>query len=106
MHPTVLKPKQARNKAFLRNKTSRAEMAGLKKCLTTIDLNEREERLKNHLRDFLKAAYYDKYSVNTMGKTDFMIHTGNTAKSPAGVLPEVKLLQTTADINKNRHYGA
>jgi adenine-specific DNA-methyltransferase len=94
MHSTILKPKQALNKAYLRNKTSRDEVEKFKNALCAlldnIDLNESEEHLKNHLRDFLKFVYYDKYSINTKGKTDLVIHTGNTTKSPAGVLVEVK----------------
>ncbi|GHA57428.1 DUF7149 domain-containing protein [Pontibacter akesuensis] len=73
LHHT-LKPKQALNKAYLCLKTSRADMEGFKTTLRTlldsINLQESEEHVKNCLRDFLKLAYYDKYTVNTKGKTE------------------------------------
>ncbi|GHA61691.1 class I SAM-dependent DNA methyltransferase [Pontibacter akesuensis] len=102
MQHTVLRPKQALNKAYLRNKTSRTEMEQFKEALSTlldsIDLTESEEHVKNHLRDFLKGTFYGKHGVNTKGKTDLVIHTGANTKSPAGVLLEVKRPTNKADM--------
>jgi len=97
-----LSPRQALNKAYLRLKTSRSDMEMFKPALRTlldsINLNESEEHAKNHLRDFLKSSFYDKYGVNTKGKTDLVIHTGNSTKSNAGVLLEVKRPGNKADM--------
>ncbi|PTX14944.1 Eco57I restriction-modification methylase [Pontibacter mucosus] len=98
----TLRPKQALNKAYLRLKTSRTEIERFKLALTglldSINLHETEEHAKNHLRDFLRLTFYDKYGVNTKGKTDLVIHTGNTTKSNAGVLLEVKRPTNKADM--------
>ncbi|MDX5435578.1 MAG: Eco57I restriction-modification methylase domain-containing protein [Pontibacter sp.] len=112
MQHTILRPKQTLNKAYLRSKTSRAEMEAFKKALLflldSINMNESEEHAKNHLRDFLKLAYYDKYGVNTKGKTDLVIHTGHDTKSPAGVLLEVKRPTNKGDMPtaENLNYKA
>ncbi|WP_373511855.1 hypothetical protein [Persicitalea sp.] len=56
-----------------------------------IDEKESEENIKDHLMDFLKEVYYkESYVVAPKGKTDFVIHLGKDAASPAGVLFEVK----------------
>lgn len=112
MQHTILRPKQALNKAYLRNKASRSEIEQFKKALATlldsIDLTESEEHVKNHLRDFLKGTFYGKYGVNTKGKTDLVIHTGANTKSPAGVLLEVKRPTNKADMptRENLNYKA
>ncbi|MDX5436943.1 MAG: type II restriction endonuclease, partial [Pontibacter sp.] len=99
---TILRPRQALNKAYLRQKTARTDMEGFKTALRTlldsIDLNETEEHAKNHLRDFLRLTFYDKYGVNTKGKTDLVIHTGASTKSNAAVLLEVKRPTNKADM--------
>ncbi|TPE46206.1 DUF7149 domain-containing protein [Pontibacter mangrovi] len=108
----TLRPKQALNKAYLKLKTSRNEMNRFKQALTSlldnIDLNETEEHAKNHLRDFLRLTFYDKYGVNTKGKTDLVIHTGATTKTSAGVLLEVKRPTNKADMptTDNLNYKA
>lgn len=102
MQHTLLNPRQALNKAYLRLKTPRTDMeafkAALQHLLDSINLNESEEHAKNHLRDFLKSTFYEKYGVNTKGKTDLVIHTGATTKSSAGVLLEVKRPTNKADM--------
>ncbi|OKL39594.1 DUF7149 domain-containing protein [Pontibacter flavimaris] len=108
----TLRPKQALNKAYLRLKTSRTEIERFKQALTalldSINLHETEEHAKNHLRDFLRLTFYDKYGVNTKGKTDLVIHTGNNTKSNAGVLLEVKRPTNKADMptTDNLNYKA
>ncbi|MBF9254552.1 hypothetical protein I2I11_14705 [Pontibacter sp. 172403-2] len=101
-HHHPLSPRQALNKAYVRLKTARSDMERFKLALRTlldsINLSESEEHAKNHLRDFLKSSFYDKYGVNTKGKTDLVIHTGSSTKSNAGVLLEVKRPGNKADM--------
>ncbi|MER2999173.1 DUF7149 domain-containing protein [Pontibacter populi] len=112
MQHHILKPKLALNKAYLRLKTSRTEIerfkTALKNLLQSIDLTETEEYAKNHLRDFLMQAFYSNYGLNTKGKTDLVIHTGNSTKSNAGVLLEVKRPTNKADMptEQNLNYKA
>ena len=108
----TLRPKQALNKAYLKLKTARTEIEKFKLALTalldSINLHESEEHAKNHLRDFLRLTFYDKYGVNTKGKTDLVIHTGNSTRSNAGVLLEVKRPTNKADMptTDNLNYKA
>ena len=65
--------------------------ASFKTLFGHIDERESEENVKDHLMDFLKAVYYqDSHLIAPKGKTDFVIHLGSDAASPAGVLFEVK----------------
>ncbi len=74
MQHNILRPQQALNKAYLKLKTPRQDMERFKHALTTLldslNMAETEEHAKNHLRDFLKSAFYEKYGLNTKGKTD------------------------------------
>lgn len=112
MQHNTLRPRQALNKAYLRQKTARNDMERFKAALCTlldsINLHETEEHAKNHLRDFLKAAFYSGYGINTKGRTDLVIHTGPTTKSSAGVLLEVKRPGNRADMpgTDNLNYKA
>ncbi len=112
MQHTMLRPRQALNKAYLRLKTSRTEIEAFKDALRTllasINLSESEEHVKNHLRDFLKCIFYDKYGVNTKGKTDLVIHTGAGTRGAAGVLLELKRPTNKADMPtaENLNYKA
>lgn len=112
MQLNALRPRQALNKAYLRLKTSRSDMEAFKGALRTLldnlNLNESEEHAKNHLRDFLLTSFYSGYALNTKGKTDLVIHTGPSTKSPAGVLLEVKRPTNRADMptTSNLNYKA
>ncbi|MFP4460507.1 MAG: Eco57I restriction-modification methylase domain-containing protein [Candidatus Zixiibacteriota bacterium] len=91
----VLNPRQALNKAYLKQKPHRDEIEKLKKHLKTLhdrmDENESEEFHKNLLADFLKKTYYEpEYFINTKGRSDLVIHNGKNAKSPVGVMIEAK----------------
>ena len=71
----------------------------LKQLLSLIDEKESEENVKIHLMDFLKNTFFHPdYLIATKGKTDFVIHLGKDAASPAGVLFEVKRPGNKADI--------
>jgi len=87
--------KQSLNKAYRLIKPKRAHMEAFKgnliHLLHGIDEKESEENVKIQLMDFLKNTFYHPdYLVATKGKTDLVIHTGKEAKTPAGVLFEVK----------------
>jgi very-short-patch-repair endonuclease len=91
----ILKPKQALNKAFLKVKPNRNEIEHFKSNLIKlIDQSndiESEEFHKNLVIDFLKKTYYDpNHYINTKGRNDLVIHTGDKAKSTVGVIIEAK----------------
>lgn len=88
-------PKKSLNKAYLKEKVSRAHIELFKKNLTTllgrINEEESEEHLKNVISDFLKDTWYkDLHEINTKDRNDLVIHTGKTTKDQVGVILEVK----------------
>src|SRR5690554_3877379 len=90
-----LKPRKALNKAFLKVKPNRTEIeqfkANLIQLLDRTNDTESEEFHKNLVTDFLKKTYYDpNHYINTKGRNDLVIHNGNKAKSPVGVIIEAK----------------
>lgn len=95
MNITLLEPRKALNKAFLKIKPSRSLIENFKTnligVLDAINQKETEEFHKNLVIDFLKKTYYDpNYSVNTKGRNDLVIHNGKDAKSNVGVIIEAK----------------
>jgi adenine-specific DNA-methyltransferase len=95
MNITLLEPRKALNKAFLKIKPSRSHIEDFKvnliKILDSINKKESEEFHKNLVIDFLKKTYYDpNYFVNTKGRNDLVIHNGKDAKSNVGVIIEAK----------------
>jgi adenine-specific DNA-methyltransferase len=91
----ALKPKNALNKAFLKVKPHRADIECFKTHLITlldsINDGESEEFHKNLVIDFLKKTYYDpNHFINTKGRNDLVIHNGNKANTPVGVIIETK----------------
>jgi adenine-specific DNA-methyltransferase len=96
-------PKQALNKAYLKEKVSRTDINKLKAGLFTLrsklNEDESEEHLKNLVNDFLVEVWYgSQYEINTKDRKDLVIHTGKTAKSPVGVLIEVKKPSNTQEM--------
>jgi hypothetical protein len=90
-----LRPRDALNKAFLKVKPVRSEVerfkAGLKTLLEHVNPAESEEFHKNLLTDFLRKTGYDpQHFINTKGRNDLVIHNGDSAKSPVGVIIEAK----------------
>ena len=90
-----LKPRKALNKAFLKVKPNRADIESFKSNLIQLldraNDKESEEFHKNLIIDFLKKTYYEpKHFINTKGRNDLVIHNGDKAKSPVGVIIEVK----------------
>lgn len=95
MSLTLLKPRQALNKAYLKVKPNRTDMERFKAQLVTLldrtNDTESEEFHKNLVSDFLKKSFYDPgHFINTKGRNDLVIHTGPTAHTPVGVLIEAK----------------
>src|SRR5690348_9385772 len=95
MNIKELKPKKALNKAFLKVKPNRTDIecfkANLIQLLDRTNDTESEEFHKNLVSDFLKKTYYDSaYFINTKGRKDLVIHNGNNAASPVGVIIEAK----------------
>ncbi|RZJ67481.1 MAG: type II restriction endonuclease [Flavobacterium sp.] len=90
-----LKPHAALNKAFLKAKPNRSDIekfkANLVQLLDHVNDSESEEFHKNLVMDFLKKTYYDpSHFINTKGRNDQVIHIGNSAKTPVGVIIEAK----------------
>lgn len=95
MNIKELKPKKALNKAFLKVKPNRTDIERFKtnliQLLDRTNDTESEEFHKNLVSDFLKKTYYDPaYFINTKGRKDLVIHNGNNAASPVGVIIEAK----------------
>ena len=92
---TALTPTESLEKAYRLQSGNREQIdrfkANYTKLLGLINERESEENVKGHLIDFLKEVYYkDSYLVAPKGRTDFVIHSGKDATTPAGVLFEVK----------------
>jgi len=103
MHLKLLTPKQALNKAYLREKVNRADIELFKQnfaaLLTKINEKGDEEHLKSLIADFLKFTWYkDAYQINPIGKNDLVIHTGKLPTDPIGVILEVKSVANKAEM--------
>ncbi|MCF8452905.1 MAG: type II restriction endonuclease, partial [Pedobacter sp.] len=95
--------KDSLNKAFRLIKPRRSDLntfkSNLQLLLSHIDEKESEENVKIHLMDFLKNTYYHPdHLIATKGRTDFVVHTGKDAQTPAGVLFEVKKPSNKAEM--------
>jgi hypothetical protein len=92
-----LSPKQAINKAYLKERITREQIEAFKAHFAQVfdRLNnaekESEEFYKNIVSDFLKQTFYTpQYEINTKGREDLVIHTGKTTKDSVGVIFETK----------------
>jgi adenine-specific DNA-methyltransferase len=95
MKLSIIKPRQALNKAYLKEKLGRADIELFKRnflhMLERINEQESEEHGKNIVSDFFKDTWYkESYEINTKDRKDLVIHTGKTAKEAVGVILEVK----------------
>ncbi|MDI6033347.1 TaqI-like C-terminal specificity domain-containing protein [Flavobacterium sp. LB2P84] len=95
MNTTLLVPRKAINKAFLKIKPSRSFIeifkSNLIQLLDRINEKESEEFHKNLVTSFLKQTYYEpNYFVNTKGRNDLVIHNGKEPESCVGVIIEAK----------------
>ncbi|NCS93861.1 MAG: type II restriction endonuclease, partial [Leptospira sp.] len=105
-----MNPRQALNKAYLKNKINRLEIENFKENLITMlvraNEKESEEFHKNLVSDFLKDTYYKQTNfINTKGRNDLVIHNGLDSKSSVGIIIEAKKelnkteMVTTKDLN-------
>lgn len=107
MNINEIKPRKALNKSFLKTKPVKSRIELFKKNLIElidrIDEKETEEFHKNLVADFLKNTYYSPYYfINTKGRSDLVIHNGNSSKSSIGVIIETKKpTNTTEMLSKN-----
>jgi adenine-specific DNA-methyltransferase len=95
MNGSVITPRKALNKAFLKVKPNRADIevfkSNLLNLLDHINDKESEEFHKNLLSDFLKDTYYKQlYFINTKGRNDLVVHNAAQATSSVGIILEVK----------------
>jgi hypothetical protein len=95
MEYKIVSPRNALNKAFLKVKPNRSDMERFKAALRGVfehsNPAESEEYHKNLLSGFLQKAGFDPlYFINTKGRNDLVIHNGHSARSPVGVILEVK----------------
>ena len=95
MNITLLEPRKAINKAFLKIKPSRNFIESFKtnliELIDFINEKESEEFHKNLVISFLKKTYYEPtYFVNTKGRNDLVIHNGKEPSSFVGVIIEAK----------------
>ena len=92
----TLTPKQAVNKAFLKERINRIDIEGFKSNMTLLfdriqaTDKESEENRKNIVAKFLESFYAPQYEINTKGRKDLVIHGGKTAKEPVAVIFETK----------------
>jgi hypothetical protein len=92
---SMLTPRKAINKAFLKVKPNRSDIerfkTNLSQLIDRINDHESEEFHKNLVIDFLKKTYYDpRHFINTKGKNDLVIHNGDKASSTVGIIVEAK----------------
>jgi len=95
MKTSALSPRKALNKAFLKVKPGRLAIEAFKthliQVLDRINDGESEEFHKNLVIDFLKNSGFEPaHYINTKGRSDLVIHNGNTAQSSVGVIIEAK----------------
>ncbi len=100
MQLSLLTPKRSLNKAYSKEKLSRADIEIFKQELTSLldktDVSYSEDTLKDFVADFLKAVYFKNnyfVSINKERK-DLAVHTGKSIKEPVGIIAEVKRLHT------------
>ncbi len=95
MNLVTLTPRQALNKAYLKVKPNRIDINSFKTNLVELldksNHFETEEHHKNLVISLLGRSYYHpKHYINTKGYTDLVIHLGNDASTPVGVIIEAK----------------
>lgn len=95
IHFQIRTPRAALSPAMIRQRPTRSEINRFKQALSRLlkyaNEHAREENQKNHVRDFLRDAFYAKsFEVNTKDNIDLVIHTGPKADNPVGVILEAK----------------
>jgi hypothetical protein len=110
MQLQTLSFKRTLNRAYRLLKPSREEInlfkTNLIRLLDRIDLEESEENVKGHLRDFFNDTWYkDQHLISTKGRTDLVIHEERSAQSKPAVLFEVKRPKNTADMISSSNFN-
>jgi len=86
------------NKTFRKEQISRTDFDNFKSelqlLLSKVNENESEEHLKYPLRDFLIRTSFSSNEINTKGRTDLAIYSGDTTKKPINVIFEIKKPQS------------
>lgn len=103
----IQNPKQALNKAYLKEPTKEEPFQIFKKSLNgflaNINEAESEENQKKDLSTFLEGAYYrDLYAINTFERTDLVIHNGKKADESVGVIFENKKTHSADMVTANK----
>ena len=106
--PTIITPRKALNKAYLKVKPVRSEIESFKSNLITlleqVNHAESEEFNKNVLADFLKNTFYSpNYFINTKGRNDLVIHNNKTASDSVGVMIEAKRSTNVSEMIKTEN---
>lgn len=103
MRLVTCSPAKTLRKAYLKQSLHRDQIEIFKARLATLfdrlKPGESEEHLKNIVADFLKDTWYKPtFEINTSGRADLVIHTGNSSCDPVGVIIEVKRPDNTAEM--------
>ena len=103
MNQNKLTPKKSLNKAFLKQGIDRKTIENFKenfdKLLNNTNDNESEEYNKNLIREFMNDSYYkNDFYINTTGRQDLVIHNGDNANTPVGVIIETKKITNKAEM--------
>lgn len=111
MNPTILEPRKALNKAFLKIKPNRTSIELFKSNLILLldssKEKESEEFHKNLISDFLKNTFYSpNHFINTKGRNDLVIHTGKEAKTNVGVIIEAKSPSNKAEMLSQKNLNS
>lgn len=105
MRHLKIRPRQALNKAYLKQKPERKAIEAFKAALIGMldhaKAGESEEYHKNLVSTFLKdSGFTPAHYINTKGRNDLVIHTGKDAESPVGVIIEAKRPGNAAEMPK------
>jgi adenine-specific DNA-methyltransferase len=96
MQLTAINPKKSINKAFFKEKVSRADIERFKEQLISlfnkIEATYSEDTLKDFVTEFLRKTWYDNLHAITINKErkDLAIHSGKWPKDTVAVITEVK----------------
>lgn len=113
MKDTILTPRKALNKAFLKVRPNRDLIEKFKTNLIQLldranaSPTESEEFHKNLVSDFLKHTYYSpNHFINTKGRNDLVIHNGKDAQTSVGVIVETKKPGNKSEMPKTDNLNA
>ncbi|MCB0645126.1 MAG: Eco57I restriction-modification methylase domain-containing protein [Saprospiraceae bacterium] len=96
-------PLQSISKSYFRSPVLRPEIDRFKRAFISLesklDPNQREDHLKNLIRDFLLDAYYkDQFEINIKENKDLVIHHGAKSTYSVGVIIEAKSIKNVSEM--------